>query len=232
MALAGMTNGEGAVGFAVASVGGVFAGKLAEDGSELAGEWSQGGGSVPVVFKRLAKAPKLGRPQDPAKPYPYREEEVVVLNLEAGIQLAGTLTVPSKRTGRCPGVVLITGSGPQDRDEAIMGHRPFLVLADYLTRQGIAVLRCDDRGVGKSKGSFASATHEDFTRDALAGFDYLKGRPGVDPKRIGLLGHSEGGLIAPLAAAQRPEVAFLVLIAGVGVPVRNCWCGKGRIFRG
>jgi hypothetical protein len=228
MGVVGMTNAGATTRFAVPSVGGAFSGKLAEDGSELAGDWSQGGRSVAVVFKRLAKAPRLARPQDPVKPYPYREEEVVVTNAEAGIQLAGTLTMPENTTTKFPGVVLVTGSGPQDRDEAIMGHRPFLVLADYLTRQGIAVLRCDDRGVGKSTENFASATHEDFTTDVLAAFDYLKGRSEVDPKKIGLIGHSEGGLIAPLAATRRADVAFLVLIAGVGVPVEELLVRQGQ----
>jgi uncharacterized protein len=114
-------------------------------------------------------------------------------------------------------VVLITGSGPQNRDEELMGHKPFLVLADHLTRQGIAVLRYDDRGVGKSTGSFASATSEDFAGDAWAAWQKLSTRPDIDPKRIGLLGHSEGGLIAPMLAAAHPEIAFVVMLAGPGV---------------
>ena len=126
----------------------------------------------------------------------------MITNDQAGVRLAGTLTLPPASKTPCPAVVFITGSGPQDRDEAVMGHRPFLVLADHLTRHGIAVLRCDDRGVGKSTGNFARATHHDFVADTLAAFDYLKTRKEVDPRRIGLLGHSEGGLIAPLAATN------------------------------
>jgi hypothetical protein len=117
-------------------------------------------------------------------------------------------------------VVLITGSGPQDRDEAIMGHRPFLVLADHLTRAGIAVLRLDDRGVAKSAGNFATATHKDFVTDTLSAVEWLRARKEIDPSRIGLIGHSEGGVVGPLAAVEAPDrIAFLVLLAGVGVPV-------------
>jgi pimeloyl-ACP methyl ester carboxylesterase len=132
-----------------------------------------------------------------------------------GIELAGTLTLP-EGDGPFPVALLISGSGPQDRNEEIMGHKPFLVLADYLTRRGVAVLRFDDRGVGESGGDFASATTLDFTRDVLAGVEYLKTRPEIDPNRIGLIGHSEGGLIAPLAASQSSDVAFIVLMAAPG----------------
>ena len=114
-------------------------------------------------------------------------------------------------------MVLITGSGPQDRDESLLGHRPFLVLADHLTRKGIAVLRADDRGVGKSSGDFASATTADFATDTEAGLAYLKTRPEVNPRELGLIGHSEGGVIAPMVAARNPDVAFIVMLAGTGV---------------
>jgi hypothetical protein len=130
--------------------------------------------------------------------------------------LDGTLTIP-EGTGPFPAVVLISGSGPQNRDEEIFGHKPFLVLADHLTRGGIAVLRYDDRGVGQSKGDFASATSEDFAADAWAVWQALSARPEIDAKRVGLLGHSEGGLIAPMLAAAHPEIAFIVLVGGPGV---------------
>jgi pimeloyl-ACP methyl ester carboxylesterase len=113
--------------------------------------------------------------------------------------------------------VLITGSGPQDRDETVAGHRPFLVLADHLTRHGVAVLRYDDRGFGESSGNFASATSNDFAADVLAAVAYLKTRNDIDAKRIGLMGHSEGGLVAPIVAAHSRDVAFVVLLAGPGV---------------
>lgn len=226
--LTALTEKDGAVRFEAASVGGTFEGRLSDDGSEIAGEWRQGGGRLPLVWKRLAKAPALGRPQEPQKPYPYEEEDVVFENAAANVKLAGTLTWPHS-AGPHPAVVLLTGSGPQDRDEAILGHRPFLVLADHLTRQGIAVLRYDDRGVGQSTGNFGTAAHPDFVEDALAAVTWLKTRKEIDPRRIGLVGHSEGGIVAPLAAVQRPnDIAFLVLLAGVGVPVEELLTRQGR----
>jgi pimeloyl-ACP methyl ester carboxylesterase len=157
------------------------------------------------------------RPQEPVKPYPYREEDVLYDNKVSGNQLAGTLTIPSG-SGPFPAVVLITGSGPQDRDESIMGHKPFLVLADHLTRKRIAVLRVDDRGVGKSTGTFATATTADFATDVEAGIAYLKTRQEIDARQIGLIGHSEGAIIAPMIAARNHNVAFIVMMAGSGVP--------------
>lgn len=207
--------------FEMKKIGGSYEGTLSEDGSEVIGTWTQGGQSLPLAFKRLkgaAQAPELKRPQEPKKPYPYREEEVFFENTEAGITLAGTLTLPRAK-GPFPAAVLISGSGQQDRDETVEGHRPFLVLADYLTRRGIAVLRFDDRGVGKSTGDPATATSADFAADALAAVKYLQTRQEIDAKKIGLIGHSEGGLIAPMTAVRAPgEIAFLVLLAGPGVP--------------
>jgi hypothetical protein len=215
-----LTEKAGVVHLEAKSVGGVFDGKLNSDGSEIAGDWKQGGQTTPLVFKRLAKAASVERPQDPKKPYAYSAEEVVVTNAAAGIKLAGTLTWP-RGDGPHPVVVFITGSGPQDRDEAIMGHRPFLVLADHLTRAGIAVLRCDDRGVSKSTGDFSKATDKDFAGDVLAQIACLRTRKEVDPKRIGLVGHSEGGIIAPMVAVKSKEVSYIVLLAGVGVPMEE-----------
>jgi fermentation-respiration switch protein FrsA (DUF1100 family) len=156
------------------------------------------------------------RPQEPKPPYPYDEQEVVYQNKKDDLQLAGTLTLPRSK-GPFPAVLLITGSGPQDRNETVFDHKPFLVLADHLTRMGIAALRVDDRGIGKSTGRFSEATSEDFAADALAGVEYLKTRKEIDPRRIGLIGHSEGGLIAPLVAAASTDVAFIVMMAGPGL---------------
>ncbi|RME67501.1 MAG: alpha/beta fold hydrolase, partial [Verrucomicrobia bacterium] len=206
-----------AVEIELAGIGARFSGKLSADGSEIEGRWKQGPVDAPLVFRRLAAAPELARPQEPERPYPYLEEQVTFRGGEDGVRLAGTLTLP-RGEGPFPAVVLLSGSGPQDRDEALMGHRPFLVLADYLTRQGIAVLRFDDRGVGASTGDFATATHEDFARDAQAAFEFLRAHPNVDPARVGLCGHSEGAVHATLAAAAEPEVAFVVMLAGIGVP--------------
>lgn len=193
-----------------------FEGELSDDGQQIAGHWKQSGLALPLTVKRLEKEPDYSRPQEPKKPYPYAEEEVTYENSQAGVKLAGTLTLPQAEQP-VPAVLLITGSGPQDRDESLLGHKPFLVLADYLTRRGIAVLRVDDRGVGGSTGDPATSTTDDFAGDALAGVAYLKSRQEIDPAKIGLIGHSEGGLIAPLAASRSSDVAFIVMLAGTGV---------------
>ncbi|MDI6807897.1 MAG: alpha/beta fold hydrolase [Candidatus Eisenbacteria bacterium] len=200
----------------IQSVAGSFEGKFRGDGSAIEGNWSQGGVTIPLTLERSEKKPEVKRPQEPKKPYPYREEEVSYKNENAGITLAGTLTLPEGK-GPFPAVILITGSGPQDRDETVFGHRPFLVLADYLTRHGIAVLRVDDRGVGSSTGSFSQATSESSASDVLAGIKYLKSRNEVNQKKIGLIGHSEGGIIAPMVAVQSKDIAFIVLMAGTGL---------------
>ncbi|MFQ5632902.1 MAG: alpha/beta hydrolase family protein, partial [bacterium] len=197
-------------------VAGKYEGDLKENSQTIEGEWSQGGMSLPLVLKRVDKVEMPKRPQMPQKPYPYNEEEVSYENTDAGITLAGTLTFP-KSGGQFPAIVLITGSGPQDRDESLLGHKPFLVLADHLTRNGIAVLRFDDRGVGKSTGDFTKATSEDFAGDVMAGLTYLINRKEIDSKKIGLVGHSEGGLVAPMVAANSSDVAFIVLMAGPGL---------------
>ncbi len=164
----------------------------------------------------FAKPVKKVRPQEPKKPYPYVEEEVTYENTKAKVKFAGTLTLPPG-DGPFPAVLLITGSGAQDRNEEIFNHRPFLVLADHLTRRGIAVLRVDDRGVGGTSKGNDNATSEDFAEDVRAGVAFLKTRKEIDPKRVGLIGHSEGGLIAPMVAADSNDVAFIVLLAGPGV---------------
>ena len=201
----------------VADVAGRFEGTVSTDGEKIEGEWQQGGLTIPLLLERTeTEAEPAPRPQNPEPPYPYLAEEVSYPNPDAGITLAGTLTLPEGE-GPHPAVVLVSGSGPQDRDESVFGHRPFLVLADHLTRRGIAVLRYDDRGVGGSTGDFSDATSEDFASDALAGVAFLKGRAEIDAGRIGLVGHSEGGLIAPMAAASSADVAFIVMIAGPGL---------------
>jgi pimeloyl-ACP methyl ester carboxylesterase len=200
----------------VKSAGGVFEGKISEDFLVIEGEWKQSGQTFPLTVKRVDKAVEILRPQEPKKPYPYIEKKVAYTNLKAGVKLAGVLTLPSDK-GVFPAVLLISGSGPQDRNETIYNHHPFLVLADYLTRQGIAVLRVDDRGVGESTGDFSQATSEDFASDVLAGVEYLKTCKEIDPTKIGLIGHSEGGLIAPMVAVKSPDVVFIVLMAGTGL---------------
>ena len=189
-----------------------FAGLCA--GEEIAGTFTQNGFGFPFRLTRGEDAPKR-RPQDPIPPWPYVSTDVSCGH--DGIVLAGTLTRP-EGPGPFPAVLLISGSGPQNRDEEIFDHRPFLVLADHLTRRGLAVLRLDDRGVGASTGDRSETTTEDYCDDALAGVRFLAAHPHVDPRRIGLVGHSEGGTIAPMAAVRCDSVAFLVLLAGPGVP--------------
>lgn len=199
-------------------IAGTFTGTVADDRQKIDGTWTQAGGSAPLVLTRTTSGADVARrrPQVPAPPLPYREEDVTI-DTRHGVRLSGTLTIPTG-TAPFPAVVLISGSGPQNRDESLMGHRPFLVLADHLTRRGIAVLRTDDRGTGRSTGTFAGATSLDFARDAEASFAFLRGRPEVDARRVGFVGHSEGGLIAPIIAARNRNVAFIVLLAGPGVP--------------
>lgn len=189
------------------------------EGDSITGTFRQMGAAFPMVLsKKAQKLEKPRRPQEPQTPYPYVSEDVHFENKAAGIHLAGTLTLPEAK-GKYPVVVLISGSGPQNRDEELMGHKPFLVLADHLTRNGIAVLRFDDRGTGASEGDFSKATSFDFATDAKAAVDYLKNRKEIDPANIGLIGHSEGGLIAPMVAAAHPdEIGFIVLLAGPGLP--------------
>jgi pimeloyl-ACP methyl ester carboxylesterase len=201
--------------FSAAKFGISYEGTLNEKGDEISGTFKQGPGATPLVFRRTAEVAKLNRPQEPKKPYPYDEEQVSYRNEKDNIKLAGTLTVP-RGGGKYPVVLLITGSGSQDRDETIAGHRPFLVLADHLTRNGIAVLRVDDRGIGGSDMGSLSVTSENFAEDVLAGVNFLKQRKQIDPRMIGLIGHSEGGMIAPMVAARSKDVSFIVLLAGLG----------------
>lgn len=187
------------------------------DGEVITGSFTQAGKSFPMNLSR-EEIEKIGanRPQEPKRPFPYRSEEVIFENKQAEILLAGTLTIPAQ-DGVFPTVVLISGSGPQNRDQELMGHKPFLVLSDYLTRNGIAVLRFDDRGTAASTGDFKSATLVDFATDVASAVQYLQSRPEIDKNKIGLIGHSEGGIIAPMVAGDSEDIDFLVLLAGTGI---------------
>src|SRR5260370_21692188 len=178
----------------------------------------QGGAKLPLDRSRIEKVSDVSRkrPQTPSKPYPYDEVVVTYQNQQDKITMAATLTVP-RGAGPFPAVVLIAGSGLQDRNETLLGHQPFLVLADYLTRRGIAVLRADDRSIGGTSKGSPNDTSENYAGDALAGVDFLKTRKEINPKQIGLIGHSEGGMIAPMAAARSNDVAFVVFLAGPGL---------------
>jgi uncharacterized protein len=192
-----------------------FDGILSADGGQIAGTFTQGA-PIPLILSRVDKLAELNRPQTPKGPFPYDSEDVVYQNKAAGVTLAATLTLP-RGNGPFPAALMITGSGPQDRDETMLGHKAFWVIADYLTRRGIAVLRIDDRGMGKSTGNSVRTTMSEMADDVLSGVAFLKGRKEIDPKRIGVIGHSEGGVVGPLAASRSADISFVVLLAGPGV---------------
>ena len=212
-----ITFQDGILKFEMKALSASYAGTLSKDGAQLTGQFTQNG-VFPLDFKRVTDASQmeLKRPQTPKKPYPYTEEEVSYENKQDLVKLAATLTLPPGN-GPFPAVVLITGSGSQDRNESLLSHQPFLVLADYLTRRGIAVLRADDRGMGGTSKGGPNDTTENYAADALAGVEFLKARKEINAKQIGLLGHSEGGMAAPMAAAKSDDVAFIVLMAGPGI---------------
>jgi len=184
---------------------------------EIEGIFNQAGYDFPLVLSQEeVKKSNKKKPQEPVEPFPYSSEDITFENKSAGIKLAGTLTMPTEGN-YFPAVVLISGSGAQDRDEALLGHKPFLVLSDHLTKQGIAVLRYDDRGTAKSEGDFSTATSADFKTDVASALDYLKSRKEIDADNIGLIGHSEGGIVAPMVSVESKDVAFIVLMAGTGI---------------
>ncbi len=191
-----------------------YVGTLNKD-NIIEGTFKQGAYSAPLNLSRNEVAVKKpNRPQEPKEPFGYYTEEVTFKNEKAGVILSGTLSLPTK-DGQYPVVILVSGSGPQDRNEELLGHKPFLVIADYLTKNGIGVLRYDDRGVAKSTGVFKTATSFDLADDANAAVEFVKKRP--EAIKIGIAGHSEGGVIAPIVAAKNKNVNFIILLAGTGV---------------
>lgn len=207
---------EDSLKFEASSLMAKYSGKIEKDSMVVLGVFKQATLTLPLNLKKVEKLTEVRRPQTPQRPFPYNEEELIIENNVEGIKLAGTLTYP-KESKKCPAVVMVTCSGAQDRDETIFKHKPFFVIADYLTRNGIAVLRYDDRGFGKSTGNFSSATSANFVTDVLSAVEYLKSRKEIDHNKIGIIGHSEGGMIAPMAASSSDEVAFIVLLAGPGM---------------
>lgn len=210
-----------------------YAGTLGQDKSTVVGVWKQQGAEYPLELKLvpISATRKIGqnRPQTPQPPFDYGVEEVQFKNSKDGITLAGTLTSP-KGDGRFPVVVMITGSGPQDRDETILGHKLFFVIADHLAKSGIAVLRFDDRGVAESTGNFGAATSADFANDVEAAVDFLESHQRVDPDKIILCGHSEGGIIAPMVASRRANIGGVILMAGTGVDGRKISVNQTRLM--
>lgn len=218
--------------YKVPAVRGTFKGKMSEDGKTLAGRWSQGLASLKLELHRSSLdslvREKPNRPQTPQGPFPYDIQEVTFDSLADGVKLAGTLTVP--RGNIRAGVVLISGSGPQDRDESLLEHKPFWVIADHFARHGIATLRYDDRGTAASTGDFASATSFDFADDAEAAMNFLRSQSRLAELPIGLCGHSEGGLIAPMIAARNEQTDFIILMAGPGVNGRRIVQSQTRLI--
>ena len=216
-----VTITDKAVKFDLPAVNGSLIGTLDDSGKVITGRWEQGGASLPITLT-LSDTPivPVKRPQTPQAPFPYTETNITFSSLAKGIKLAGTLTVP-KGPGPFPAAIFVSGSGGQDRDETMLGHKPFHVLADQLTRLGIATLRYDDRGVGLSNGDQATGTSKDFANDAEGAHRFLKTAANIKRTKIGFIGHSEGALIAPMVAARNPDVAFVVMLAGPGVPGKD-----------
>lgn len=203
----------------VAAVRGGYNGQIQPGAQRIEGTWSQSGQAFPLALERIPaeEAASVRRPQEPEPPFPYETENVTFKNEAAGVTLAGTLTIPEGE-GPHPAVVLLNGSGPQDRNSTLMGHKPFLLWADVLTRHGIAVLRYDDRGVGGSTGNWAETTLPGRAADVQAALDFLRSRSDIDIGEVGLLGHSEGALVAPKVAAGSDSLAFIILLAAPAVP--------------
>lgn len=201
----------------IAAIGGKYVGVM-QDATHINGNWSQSGRDFTLNIVKGETGGELVRPQTPKPPYDYISEDVIYHNADNSIQYGATITIPHGN-GPFPALVLITGSGQENRDEELFGHHPFAVIADYLTKAGYVVLRVDDRGVGQSTGPVKTATSADFAQDVMTSLNYLESRKEVNKKKVGLLGHSEGGMIAPMVATQRKDVDFIILLAGPGVKV-------------
>ncbi|MGQ4596720.1 alpha/beta fold hydrolase [Nocardia sp. R6R-6] len=224
-----VSSDRNGVSFAIPDIPGdpAFRGRYEAGSDQITGDFTQGGHSFGLALSRGRIEP-LARPQEPQPPFPYRSEEVTYRN--GDITIAGTLTEP-QGAGPFPAILLISGSGPQDRNEELLRHKPFLLLADTFTRAGYAVLRTDDRGVGRTTGKLDDANYTDLAGDAAAGVRFLRAHPEIDPARVGLFGHSEGGYLAPLVAAHPDSgVAFAILMAGPGVPGSDVLVEQTRLI--
>lgn len=208
---------------------GRYLGAYQADSLCFAGVWQQGGLALTLNLRKSDAPVTMSRPQEPKPPFPYRSEEVTIPNEKAGLTLAGTLTLP-EGSGPFPVVILLTGSGAQNRDETVFGHRSFWIIADHLSRHGYAVLRCDDRGTAQSSGDIKTATSVDFAGDAAAQVTFLANRKDIDAHKIVIAGHSEGGLIAPMVAAENPDIAGIILLAGPGLKGEDILLAQGELI--
>ena len=202
-------------------IGASYTGTFNATKDKIEGTWGQSGMSFPLTMEPLkdGQDPVIAnKPQTPRTPFSYASEDILYKGVQTQLNYGATLTYPNDHV-KHPLVILITGSGRQDRDETIFDHKPFAVIADYLTKKGFAVLRVDDRGAGKSTGNFSTSTTADFALDVEEHINYAKTLAMIDTTKIGLLGHSEGGLIAPMVAARNKSVAFIVLMAGPGIEI-------------
>jgi pimeloyl-ACP methyl ester carboxylesterase len=198
-----------------------YEGEIGADKNRIVGLYIRSDGTrIPLTLEKTDSAFSMKRPQMPRPPYPYKEDPIVIVNTDDQTKLAGTLTIPDG-AGPFPAIILISGSGAQDRDETVFGHKPFLVLADYLARWGAAVLRCDDRGAGESGGEHLAATTAVRAADVGWMIDDLLARKEIDRKRIFLLGHSEGSVIAGLAASRKPLAAGIILLGAPGLSIEE-----------
>jgi uncharacterized protein len=209
----------------VAEVNAKFIGKLVSD-SLIRGKFVQHL-SLTMDLKKIGKVVKNDKLQTPQPPYPYKSQEITYATPNGAITYGATITIP-KGKGPHPAILLLTGSGQQTRDHEILGHKPFAVIADHLTRNGFIVLRVDDRGTGKTTGDVESATTADFAGDADVSLNYLRSRKEVDKKRIGLIGHSEGGMIAQILASRRNDIKFMILLAAPGIKVPDLMIEQNR----
>ncbi|RYD57700.1 MAG: alpha/beta fold hydrolase [Sphingobacteriales bacterium] len=206
----------------VAKLGAFYAGAI-KSADLINGSWYQGGAALPMDIERGKELPaevKLNRPQTPQPPYSYISEDVTFQNGDKSIQYGATLTLPNG-AGPFPAVLLLNGSGLQNRDGEILGHKPFAVIADHLTKSGYAVLRVDDRGTGQTTGPVTDVTTADFAKDANAALDYLQTRKEINKKKIGLAGHSEGGIIAQMLATSRKDIDFVIFLASPAIKIRD-----------
>ncbi|HMP80016.1 MAG TPA: alpha/beta fold hydrolase [Pirellulaceae bacterium] len=228
-----LTESKDSIEFVVLVSNAKFVGQRSADGEQLVGHWLQRGGRFPLTFSKVTleqtRSLSLKRPQTPQPPFDYSIVELTIPIAGGQYELSGTLTHPHGN-GPFPVAVLISGSGPQDRDETIFDHKPFWVIADHLTTSGFAVFRYDERGVGKSTGVFAEATTRDFANDIVDIVRYLSGQQVIDAGRIVLIGHSEGAIIAPMVAAENTNIAGIVMMAGPGVPGRQIVLNQTRLI--